>query len=64
MTTPIRFYTDRVITKERGGVPEGSLQAAQAIERVRQQLKSKRGRKPQGITLVDTTRPPKKEAKS
>ncbi len=63
MTTPIRFYTDTVITKERGGVPEGSLQAAQAIERVRQQLTSKRGRKPQGISLVDA-RPPKKEAKS
>jgi hypothetical protein len=53
MTTPIRFYTDRVITKERGGLPEGSQAAADAIERVKQQLKPKRGRKPRGISLVD-----------
>ncbi len=60
MTTPIRFYTDRVITKERGGLAEGSQEAAGAIERVKQQLRSKKGRKPQGISLVDA-RPPKQE---
>ncbi len=60
MTTPIRFYTDTVTTKERGGIPEGSQEAAQAILRVKQQLRSKKGRKPQGISLVDA-RPPKKE---
>ncbi len=60
MTIPIRFYTDRVTTKEHFGLAEGSPEAAQAIERVKQQLRPKRGRKPQGISLVDT-RTPKKE---
>lgn len=60
MTTPIRFYADTVTTRERGGCPVGSQEAAQAIERVKQQLRPKRGRTPQGISLVDA-RPPKKE---
>lgn len=47
MSTPIRFYTDRVITKEHFGLAEGSPEAADAIERVKQQLRSKKGRKPQ-----------------
>jgi len=63
MSTPIRFSSDRVITREQGGLAEGSQEAAQAIERVKQQLKPKKGRTPQGITLVDTTRPPKKKAR-
>ncbi len=63
MTTPIRFYTDTVTTRDTGGHPVGSPAAQAAIERVKQQLTSKKGRKPQGISLVDA-RPPKKEAKS
>lgn len=60
MTTPIHFYPDTLNARERGGLLEGSQEAAQAIERVKQQLRPKRGRKPQGISLVGT-RPPKEE---
>lgn len=60
MTTPIRFYTETVTTRERGGYPVGSQEALAAIERVKQQLRPKKGKKPQGISLVDA-RTPKKE---
>jgi hypothetical protein len=63
MTTPIRFYTDTVTTREHVGCPVGSQQAAQAIERVKQQMRPKRGRTPQGISLVDA-RTAKKEVGS
>ncbi len=64
MSTPIRFSSDRVIMKEHGGIPVGSQAARDVIERVKQQLRPKRGRKAQGITLVDTTRPPNKEVRT
>ncbi len=59
MTTPIRFYTDMVTTKERGGVPEGSPEAKKIIAAVIERNR-KKSKKPQGISLVDA-RPPKKE---
>ena len=61
MSTSIRFSSDRVIMKEHGGIPVGSQAARDVIERVKQQIRPKKGRKAQGISLVDT-RPPKQEA--
>lgn len=61
MTTPIRFYTDTVTTREDGGLPEGSQEARDAIERVKQQLRPKKSRTPQGISLVGTRTPKREE---